>query len=73
MKLRMGILLISGLMYRSYRNCKFCSFASVNRIFTHTNKISPEEPIIQAKQFEKDGANAVFVMTTDNTDRFQSL
>lgn len=48
------------------RNCKFCSFASINRIFTKSLKINAEKAVSQAKQFEKDGANAIFVMTTDN-------
>lgn len=45
-------------------NCVFCSFAQVNGVFSEPFKLEPEEAVAHAKQFEKDGANAVFVMTT---------
>lgn len=45
-------------------NCLFCSFAQVNGIFTQEVKLSPEEAVAYAKQFEEKGANAIFVMTT---------
>lgn len=45
-------------------NCAFCSFAQRNGVFTRETRISPEEAVAQARQFEQDGANAVFVMTT---------
>lgn len=45
-------------------NCAFCSFAQGNGVFTRETRISPEEAVAQARQFEQDGANAVFVMTT---------
>ena len=45
-------------------NCAFCSFARINGVFTRETRISPEEAVARARQFEFDGANAVFVMTT---------
>jgi len=47
-------------------NCAFCSFAKVNGIFTEEIKMTADEAVAYAKQFEADGANAVFVMTTAN-------
>jgi len=46
------------------RNCAFCSFAERNGVFEEEMRISPEEAVSFARQFEADGANAVFVMTT---------
>jgi biotin synthase len=46
------------------RNCAFCSFAERNGVFEEEIRISPEAAVSFAKQFEADGANAVFVMTT---------
>ena len=48
------------------RNCAFCSFAEQNGIFTQASELTPEEAVAHARQFESDGANAVFVMTTAN-------
>ncbi len=45
-------------------DCKFCSFARVNGIFTRETRISPEEAVFYARQHEEKGANAVYVMTT---------
>lgn len=45
-------------------NCRFCSFARVNGVFQEETRITPEQAVAYAQQFEKDGANAVFVMTT---------
>ncbi|MCU0596431.1 MAG: radical SAM protein [Desulfobacterota bacterium] len=46
------------------RNCAFCSFARRNRIFNEETRISPEQAIHLARQFEAEGANAIYVMTT---------
>jgi biotin synthase len=46
------------------KNCSFCSFAAKNKVFTERVEISVDEAITKAKQFETDGANAVFVMST---------
>ncbi len=45
-------------------NCLFCSFAQANGVFTEETTLLPEEAVAYAKQFEKNGANAIFVMTT---------
>ncbi len=45
-------------------NCAFCSFARENGVFTEEVRMSTEEAIHHAKQFETEGANAVFVMNT---------
>jgi biotin synthase len=45
-------------------NCGFCSFAQCNDIFKDETRLSPEQAVSYAKQFEADGANAVFIMTT---------
>lgn len=45
-------------------NCLFCSFAGINGVFDRETQITPETAMAQAKQFEAEGANAVFVMTT---------
>jgi len=47
-------------------NCAFCSFAKVNGVFREEIKITADEAVAYAKQFEADSANAVFVMTTAN-------
>ncbi|MCK5545480.1 MAG: radical SAM protein [Desulfobulbaceae bacterium] len=49
-------------------NCRFCSFAQVNGVFTEEVKLLPEEAVAYAKQFEQSGANAIFVMTTAKYD-----
>jgi biotin synthase len=45
-------------------NCLFCSFAAINGVFTEETRLEPEQAVAYAKQFESDGANAVFIMTT---------
>ena len=45
-------------------NCLFCSFAKINGIFNETNELTPEQAVAYARQFEIDGANAVFMMST---------
>lgn len=47
-------------------NCAFCSFAIMNGVFERETKITPQEAVAFARQFEGDGANAIFVMTTAN-------
>ena len=44
--------------------CLFCSFAKVNKIFSQATELTPDEAVDYALRFEKDGANAVFMMTT---------
>lgn len=45
-------------------NCAFCSFAQTSGVFAEEVRISPAEAVAYAKQFEADGANAIYVMTT---------
>ena len=46
------------------RNCKFCAFAEINHVFNGSCEISAEQAIAEALEFEADGANAIFLMTT---------
>lgn len=46
------------------KNCAFCSFAARNKVFQEKNEISVEEAVQKSKQFESDGANAVYIMST---------
>ncbi|MDY7034664.1 MAG: radical SAM protein [Thermodesulfobacteriota bacterium] len=45
-------------------DCLFCSFAKINGVFNESSELSPEQAIAYARQFEMDGANAVFMMST---------
>ena len=45
-------------------NCAFCSFAATNKVFKERIEISVPQAVEKAKQFETDGANAIFVMST---------
>lgn len=44
--------------------CLFCSFAKTNRIFNTRTELSVEQAIAYARNFEKEGANAILFMTT---------
>ncbi len=44
--------------------CLFCSFARVNGIFSESKELSPEQAVECARRFERDGVNAVFMMST---------
>ena len=46
----------------------FCSFAVANNIFRSSVVISHAEATAQARQFEEDGANAIYVMATATFD-----
>ncbi len=45
-------------------NCVFCSFAEVNGVFKDETRLMPKQAVAYAKEFEADGANAIFVMAT---------
>lgn len=45
-------------------DCLFCSFAEVNGVFTDATVLSPDQAVAYARQFETDGANALFLMST---------
>lgn len=44
--------------------CLFCSFAKINGIFDTATELTPEQVVDCARQFELDGANAIFMMST---------
>lgn len=44
--------------------CLFCSFAKSNGIFKTAIELTPEQAVAHARQFETDGANAIYMMTT---------
>jgi biotin synthase len=46
------------------KNCQFCSFAAVNKVFSRPKVHDLEEIIRQCLQFEADGANAIYLMIT---------
>jgi biotin synthase len=48
------------------QNCQFCSFAAKNKVFTDSFELPIDDAIFQARQFEKDKANAIYLMTTAN-------
>jgi biotin synthase len=45
-------------------NCSFCAFAAKNKVFTERTELTVEEAMKRARQFEADGANAIYIMTT---------
>ncbi|MHC1724481.1 MAG: radical SAM protein [Syntrophobacteraceae bacterium] len=45
-------------------NCLFCSFAAENKIFTHRFDLPAEKAVELAAGFERDGANAIYLMST---------
>lgn len=49
---------------RCPRNCLFCSFAACNGVFTENIDLPVEEVVNRARDFENDGANAIYLMTT---------
>jgi len=46
--------------------CAFCSFAKINGVFDREVRVTLDEALAYAAQFEKGGANAIYVMTTAN-------
>ena len=53
-------------------DCLFCSFAKINKVFHNPTELSPEQAVAHALAFEKNGANALFIMSTAHYpfDRF---
>jgi biotin synthase len=45
-------------------NCSWCSFAEKNGVFEKQWRMTPEQAVQNALKFERDGANAVLLMTT---------
>lgn len=54
------------------KNCQFCSFAADNKVFKDSHELPVDQAILQAKEFEADNTNAIYLMTTANFpfDRF---
>lgn len=50
------------------KNCLFCSFAVVNRIFPQTLVLPVDQVIEKCLGFEESGANAVYLMSTASLD-----
>jgi len=48
------------------QNCQFCSFAARNKVFTDSFELPIDDAVFQARQFETDKANAIYLMTTAN-------
>ena len=46
------------------KNCLFCAFAAKNKVFVEPFDLPAQEVVNQARRFEEDGANAIFVMST---------
>ncbi len=46
--------------------CKFCSFAASNGVFSNSSELSIEEAVAMAKSFEEGGCHAILAMTTAN-------
>ena len=48
------------------KNCLFCSFSAKNKVFQESVELAVEDAIAQAKLFEAENANAIYLMTTAN-------
>jgi len=48
------------------QNCLFCSFAARNKVFTDSFELPIDDAVFQARQFETEKANAIYLMTTAN-------
>ena len=46
------------------KDCEFCSFASVNKVFTKSAELPLDEVITRAVDMEQAGANAVYLLST---------
>lgn len=49
---------------RCPRNCLFCSFAACNGVFSENLDLPVEEVVNRTRDFENDGANAIYLMAT---------
>jgi len=49
---------------RCPRNCRFCSFAACNEVFAESVELPVEEIVDRTRDFENDGANAIYLMAT---------
>lgn len=55
------------------KDCKFCSFAASNKVFTKRTELDRETVIDYVKLLEEKGANAVYLMTTASYDQEKFL
>jgi biotin synthase len=57
------------------KNCRFCSFARRNKVFHEKRELAADDIIERCRQFESDGANAIYLMSTANFpfERFLEL
>ncbi len=46
------------------KNCRFCAFAAVNGVFRENVELPVEDVVTRSIAFERDGANAVLLMST---------
>ncbi|MHB0934966.1 MAG: radical SAM protein [Armatimonadota bacterium] len=46
------------------KNCLFCSFAATNQVFAESHERSLDDVVADCQTFERDGANAVYLMAT---------
>ena len=46
------------------KDCEFCSFASVNKIFTKSSELPADEVVRRAMDMEQAGANAIYLLST---------
>lgn len=46
------------------RNCQFYAFAACNGVFSEATEVPVEEVVLEARTFERDGANSIFPMGT---------
>ncbi len=51
---------------RCPKDCKFCSFAASNGVFDESTTLSADEAIEGVNSMERQGANAIYIMTTAN-------
>lgn len=45
-------------------NCKWCSFAAVNKVFPKASTLAMDEIINKCQKFEAEGVNAIYLVTT---------
>lgn len=54
-------------------DCKFCSFAASNKVFTEPTEETKETVVDYVRLFEETGANAIYLMTTARYDKEKFL
>ncbi len=54
-------------------NCAYCAFAARAGVFTERWELAPDEAAARAAALEAEGANAIYLMATDNFDHARYL